>query len=184
MRKFGYIPAFAPCVPDLLCLTSLTLTREEVRGQCLRRGWGLTEDDPRDNFVRFELLEGIEAVACFPDEERSCSRPLLFLPLYYTDADEEYNAQEPGDERHNLEAAFVAAWRVIADYLGDPFEWGTYSYHRSPDWTYGYAVWWGERALFILLQDEFDIQFGRDVSIWLWGRREGEGVPSFPLQRN
>jgi hypothetical protein len=81
--------------------------------------------------------------------------------------DERENGSSPGDR-----APFDAAYRCLADValetLGPAARTGRYEYAHRPGWPYSYCLWRLDEAQVILLQDEHDIQFGMDVSLWLF----------------
>lgn len=74
----------------------------------------------------------------------------------------------PDSEEH-LEAfnsAFHSAAEAIAQYLGAP----TVSGERKPSyrtWSYAHYRWSLPEGEFTLVQDEFDIQEGMDVTLWI-----------------
>jgi hypothetical protein len=182
MQTYGHIPEVSRYLPDLFALTAATLEPEEVQQRCLSRGWKVVEYRPEDGVARFEMADGLSAVVDSGKQGGIGGRPILHLPLYYWPEDE---GPQPSnlDGRGEFDAAFAAARQVTIGCLGEPFGTGTYEYRHRPGWPYSYAVWPGERAFFIILQDEIDIQFGMDVSIWLLGRQEGDPLPSFPLRQ-
>jgi hypothetical protein len=64
----------------------------------------------------------------------------------------------------NMEFHFRAA--TLARYFGIPSASGS---HQLPfrSWPYAYKRWTLPEGEFTLVQDEFDIQFGMDVSLWI-----------------
>jgi hypothetical protein len=51
--------------------------------------------------------------------------------------------------------------------LGPPSRTGSYYYHHRRECPYSFS-WWGLKdASLALVQDEHDIQFGMDVSLWV-----------------
>lgn len=180
MRTYGHIAEVSRYIPDLFSLTKAILTPEEVNERSRGWGWKLDEYRPEDGVARFELTDGLTAVV---DSGKLGGKAILHLPLYYwpEDEDSQHNNQ---DGRKDFDEAFAAARQATVGCLGEPVAEGSYEYRHRPGWSYSYAVWTGERAFFVLMQDEIDIQFGMDVSIWLLGRQEGEQIPAFPLSES
>ncbi len=45
---------------------------------------------------------------------------------------------------------------------------------------YQFAVWRGSHAVMALIQDDFDIQFGSEITAWIIECGEGDPLPDFP----
>jgi hypothetical protein len=146
---------------------------------CCGSGWELIEDEPNLGFVRYSLSVG-------PDHQ---DRRLLsvgtantegilyiYLPLFYFP--EEDAAHHSENDRTRFDEAFRRLRESSEVELGRPERTGTYEYPHRSDWAYSYCVWRLPEAQVILLQDEHDIQFGMDVSLWLF---PVEPDVSFPL---
>jgi hypothetical protein len=136
---------------------------------CSGAGWQMVEDEPDLGFVQYFLWVG-------PDLENrrllSVGTPQLdgpphiYLPLFYFPEQEEGGYPEKHDR-----APFDEAYRRLAEsvglILGEPAREGVYEYPHRPGWQYGFRAWRVPEGQVILLQDEHDIQFGMDVSLWL-----------------
>jgi hypothetical protein len=130
-------------------------------------GWQLVGDEPDLGFVQYFLWVGPDV-----DERRLLSvgtpevqeSPHLYLPLSYF-------GDEGGDPSEHDRASFDDSYRRllhgVSVILGPAERDGTYEYPHRPGWPYAYSVWRVAEAQVILLQDEHDIQFGMDVSLWL-----------------
>ena len=54
---------------------------------------------------------------------------------------------------------------------------GKYEYPHRSGWPYRFRTWRLPEAQVILLPDEHDIQFGMDVSLWLFRPKPNVAVP-------
>jgi len=69
-------------------------------------------------------------------------------------------------DREPFDAEFVAIRQNLIAALGQPSEIGHHVYsHRPRSHYYMYSVWQLEHSRLALAQDEFDIQFGLDLSL-------------------
>jgi len=85
--------------------------------------------------------------------------PCAFVPLYYSD---EYEK-----DRGPFDAAFGSLTEQLAGFLVTAPRSGVYSYAHRPEWSYSFAGWSLNDLTLRLVQDEFDIQFGMDVTLWV-----------------
>lgn len=170
----AHISEVTRLAPELFALTASPLVLQHAKDRCLSWGWRLTEYHPEDGIARIELWDGWELVMGTAQSGGIGGRSFVHIPIYY------WEVSERGS-RTDFDEAFTVARRAVANHLGHPLATGTYEHGHRPGWPYRYGVWRGGHAFFIVMQDEIDIQFGMDVSIWLLGRNEGELLPSFPL---
>ena len=85
--------------------------------------------------------------------------PRAFAALYCF---EDYDVQrDPFDQTYRLLS------EQLAGILGPRSSFGEYTYPHQKSWPYSYSWWSCPDATFVLVQDEFDIQFGMDVSLWV-----------------
>jgi hypothetical protein len=145
---------------------------------CSSAGWQLVEDEPDLGFVQYYLWLGQGL-----DERRLLSvgtpqldgAPHIYLPLFY------FPEEEGGDPAEYDRAPFDEAYRRLSDsvgvILGEARRGGTYEYAHRAGWPYNFRDWLVPEAQIILLQDEHDIQFGMDVSLWLFSAEPDVGVP-------
>jgi hypothetical protein len=61
--------------------------------------------------------------------------------------------------------------------LGQPRREGTYEFPHRTGWPYGFRAWRVPEEQVILLQDEHDIQFGMDVSLWFFSAEPDVSIP-------
>jgi hypothetical protein len=61
--------------------------------------------------------------------------------------------------------------------LGPPSSFGEYTYPHREGWPYSYSWWSLADATIVLVQDEFDIQFGMDISLWVLPAHAAVAVP-------
>lgn len=151
----------------------------ETKRLCSGAGWQLVQDEPDVGFVQYFLWLGPGL-----DNRRLLSigtpeiggPPHIYLPLFY------FPDEEGGDPAEHDRTSFDEAYRRLSDgmavILGAAWREGTYEYLHCPGWPYSFRAWRFPEAQVILLQDEHDIQFGMDVSLWLFA---AELDVSFPL---
>lgn len=172
---------------QLFWLTESDFRFEEVVERCRGWGWSTSEVDPVLGVARFLLNDTREAVFISREAVGSNGRASLWLPLCYWPDDEDAHASngQQGREtclgREDFDARFETACEELTVALGPPSARGKFEYEHRPGWPYSYAVWRGERGFVVLQQDELDIQFGFDMSIWVLSGGKGEKLPSFPL---
>lgn len=173
---------------NLFSLTSTAFGFTEVKGMCLGWGWKLDYEIP-ENGVAWFLPEDA-AQACLESRESGGidGRAYLWFPLDYWPPDEDLprggvnpGGDEANEGRREFDAWFEAALGRIRGYLGEPADSGMYEYPHRKGWLYSYAAWRGEHGYLLLQQDERDIQFGFDISIWVLAAGDRPGLPSLPL---
>jgi len=131
----------------------------EIKKLLAATGWEIREDDSRLGHLRVFIPDAADEVyrliIVYYDPERP---PYLLLTFFLF----------PDSEDHI--AAFNSAFRSTADtitrYLGAPAAAGD---HRLSfrKWPYAYRRWSLPEGEFTLVQDEFDIQDGMDVTLWI-----------------
>lgn len=129
---------------------------------CEAAGWRLVDDEPDLGYVRYDLQ-----LAADSDEQRplsvliaeSNSPPWGFIPLFY------FEGYEQG--RQPFDRAFRVLTGQLAGFLGAAARSGEYSYPHRAGWPYSFVGWCLPDATLVLVQDEFDIQFGMDVTLWV-----------------
>ncbi|HEY1380784.1 MAG TPA: hypothetical protein VGF55_28540 [Gemmataceae bacterium] len=156
--------AVAPSEPVVAVLRAISragFAYAATKALCESAGWRLVDDEPDLGYIRYDMLP-----AAGPGERRPLSvliaesnnPPWAFVPLFYF---EDYDqGREPFDK----------AFRTIADqlagFLGAARS-GEYRYPHRAGWPYSFAGWELADATLVLVQDEFDIQFGMDVTLWV-----------------
>jgi hypothetical protein len=125
-------------------------------------GWKLVDDELSLGYVRFDMHLAPHQDSRRPlavEVRESGKPPRAFVPLFGFD-DYEFD-REPFDR------AYRSLTEQLAGALGPPSRVGEYSYRHREGWPYSYAWWSLADATFALVQDEFDIQFGMDISLWV-----------------
>jgi hypothetical protein len=145
---------------------------------CSGAGWEVVEDEPDLGFVQYFLWIGPG-----PDNRRLLNvgtpeldgPPHIYLPLYY------FPEEEGGDPAEHDRKPFDEAYRRMAEstgvLLGQAERDGTFEYSHRSGWPYSFRAWRVPEAQIFLLQDEHDIQFGMDVSLWLFRPKPDLAVP-------
>src|SRR5579871_669510 len=126
--------------------------------------WKLTDGDAASGYFRFDidLLAGESARSLVVEISETEKKRFAFVGLYCFPELPDREEQIP---------AFDQAFRFVAEQLeqilGKSTAAGRYSYpHRT--WDYSYCWWSLPEAELALVQDEFDIQDGLDVTLWIF----------------
>src|SRR5262249_38814677 len=137
---------------------------------CSGAGWQMVGDEPEIGFVQYYLWVGSG------NENRRllsigtpevAGPPHIYLPLYYFPEEEE--GGEPADhDRKSFDEAYRRLAEGMGLLLGRAERDGTYEYSHRSGWPYSLRAWRIPEAQIFLLQDEHDIQFGMDLSLWLF----------------
>lgn len=145
---------------------------------CAGAGCKLLVDEPDSGFVQLYLFLGPGA-----KNQRLLSvgtpeldgPPHVYLPLYY------FPEEEGADPEEYARTPFDEAFRRLAEgtnvILGEAHREGTYEYPHRPGWSYNFRIWRVPEAQIVLVQDEHDIQFGMDVSLWLFAAKPDVSIP-------
>jgi hypothetical protein len=124
-------------------------------------GWKLVDDELGLGFVAFEMPLGSDGKCVgrlAVEVVESGRRPRAFVPLFYF---EDYAIR-----REPFDKAYQSLSEQLAGILGSPSSSGEYGYRHRRDWSYAYSWWSFSDATLVVVQDEFDIQFGMDVTLW------------------
>jgi hypothetical protein len=135
---------------------------------CEAAGWQLVDDEPELGYLTYSMdfatgLEERRLLSVLIAE--SNKPPYAFVPLYCF---EEYD-----ESREPFDLAYHGIAEQLAGFFGAATRSGEYSYPHRADWSYSFAGWSLADATLVLVQDEFDIQFGMDVTLWV----EPAGTP-------
>lgn len=129
-------------------------------------GWELAGEEP--GFVRYGVdpagrrEQGHLLSVCRRPEDRG---PFAFVTLFFF---EEGRDEELEDiDRAPFDRAYRRLAKKLSGLLGPPSRSGKYDYPHNDGWPYLYSWWRLEDCGVALVQDEFDIQFGMDVSLWV-----------------
>jgi hypothetical protein len=159
-------------VAVLLAISRAGFSYERTKELCEAARWKLVDDELDLGYVAFDM--GMAPGQDFPNRlavevRESARRPRAFVPLFYF---EEYDVhREPFDQ------AYRSLSEQLAGILGPPSSSGEYTYQHREGWQYFYTCWSLIDATFVLVQDEFDIQFGMDVTLWVLPADVAVAVP-------
>lgn len=140
-------------------------------------GWQLTEDEP--DFVQFFVNLGGKRkdrrllTVGFREANET---PYGFLTLFDFEGPED---DATIVDRSPFDGAFETLVEQLANSIGPPVETGTYRYSHRPEWPYSFGWWRLDDSTFALVQDERDIQFGMDVTLWFF---PAEFEVHFPIE--
>lgn len=151
-----------PLVSVLRAISRAGFAYAPTKSLCAAEGWHLVDDEPGLGYVRYDTLS-----AAGSDELRPVSvliaesneLPFAFVPLFYF---EEYD-----EGREPFDRAFRSLADQISSFLGAAARSGEYIYPHRAQWSYWFAGWVLPDATLVLVQDEFDIQLGMDVTLWV-----------------
>ena len=135
---------------------------QRAKDLCRAARWELVDDELDLGYVGFEM--GAAPGQDFPrrlavEVMESGRPPGAFVPLFYF---EDYDV-----EREPFDRAFQSLSEQLVVVLGPPSSSGDYTYLHRTGWRYFYTWWSLPDAALVLVQDEFDIQFGMDVTLWV-----------------
>jgi hypothetical protein len=170
---------FCRVVADLFSLTGSDFSFDDVKRRCLELGWTISEESPENAVLRVLLDDALSVLIAALDRRQEFG-PILYLPLFYSDDPYDAILAREAHERLGFDAAFAVASETATSCLGAPTAAGRWGYPgRSQD--YSYSAWRGQRGVLFLVQDDFDIIFGSEISVWLAPREPQEPIPELPL---
>jgi len=119
--------------------------------------WKIDEDDVDLGFLRVFIPDAADEYRLIIGYRDPHHPPYSLLTFFLFPDSEDYLAA--------FNTAFHSAAEAIARHLGPPTACGD---HRLSfrTWTYAYQRWSLPEGEFTLVQDEFDIQEGLDVTLW------------------
>jgi hypothetical protein len=143
-----------------------------TKSLCKSAGWQLVDDEPDLGYVRYDMPTGTASGEPRPVSvmiAESSKPPFAIVPLFYL--------EEFDEGRESFDQAFDSLADQLARFLGAAAEVGEYRYPHRPDWSYSFTGWELPDATLVLVQDEFDIQFGMDVTLWVRPARSTVELP-------
>jgi hypothetical protein len=156
----------------LRAISQAGFSYQRTKELCLAAKWKLVDDKLDLGYVAFRM--GMAPGQDFPARlavevaESGCA-PRASVPLFYF---EDYDT-----ERVPFDLAFRSLSEQLACVLGQPSSVGEYTYPHRAGWLYSYCWWSLPDATLALLQDEFDIQFGMDITLWVFPAHATVAVP-------
>jgi hypothetical protein len=131
-----------------------------IKKLALSGHWQLTDDEFDLGYLRFDanILASERPRSLVVEFGKDGGPRFAFVPLYcFPDTNEQIEA---------FNIAFDLASTALQLVIGPPSNWGQYGYpHRT--WAYSYCWRSLPEAELVLAQDEFDIQDGLDITLWI-----------------
>ncbi len=156
------VPPSEDAVTVLRAISQAGFSYLPTKALAAAAGWKLVDDEPGLGYVRYGMLLTAGQALWRPltvQVAESGGARWAFVPLFYF---EEYDAtREPFDQ------AFRTLCEQIVRFLGAPSRSGVYNYPHRSNWPYTFAGWPLPDVTLVLVEDEFDIQFGMDVTLWV-----------------
>jgi hypothetical protein len=159
-------------VAVLRAISRAGFSYQQTKELCQAAGWKLVDDELDLGYVAFDM--GMAPGPDFPrrlavEVSESGRPPRAFVPLFYF---EDYDV-----EREPFDRAYRSLSARLTSVLGPPASFGEYTYPHRESWRYSYSWWSLTDATFVLVQDEFDLQFGMDVTLWVLPPNAAVAVP-------
>lgn len=152
---------------ETLCdIAKLQFAHAPAKRRCEQAGWELYGDEPELGYLQYslrltEVKDSQRVITIGLGSDRS--GPCALLPLEYFDDPDFATADRSPFDR------MFADWRNrLTEALGPAKGRATYERDCRPGWPYHFQYWIRGAGQFYLLQDEFDIQFGMDVTLWVF----------------
>jgi len=159
-------------VAVLRAISRAGFSYQRTKELCQAARWKLVDDELDLGYVAFEMgtVPGQDSHRRLAVEVSESGRlPRAFVPLFYF---EEYDVH-----REPFDLTYRSLSEQLAGVLGPPSSSGEYTCPHREGWRYFYSWWSLTDATFVLVQDEFDIQFGMDVTLWVLPANVSVAVP-------
>ena len=131
-----------------------------IKGLLAKTDWEISEDPFDPGYLRISIPADLPnqhftLITCYRDPDRPPYSLLTFA--CFPDSEEHVAA---------FDALFASVAEVLTQHLGQPNVSGD---HRLSfrTWSYSYRRWSLPEGEYTLVQDEFDIQSGMDVTLWI-----------------
>ena len=135
--------------------------------------WVLVDDEFDLGFLRFniDIFAGESFRTLIVEIGKNGGPQFAFVSLFcFPDRDEQIA---------DFDAAFQSVTQDLERVVGDPSSSGKYGYqHRK--WLYSYCWWSLPEVELVLVQDEFDIQNGFDITLWVRSTGTPKDLPMRP----
>lgn len=148
---------------DLAVLRSITRAGadyDQIKRELARTSWWITDEDLDSGYLRVAVSidgedEGYSLIIGYRDPEHPPYCLLTFCVFC-----------EAADQIPAFNTAFHTVADVLKQHLGEPTRSGSRQFSFRT-WPYAYHRWTLPEGEFTLVQDEFDIQFGMDITLWM-----------------
>src|SRR3974390_2194084 len=132
---------------------------DEIKRLLAPTGWEITEDERRLGYLKLFIPDATDKcyrlIICYRDPQRP---PYSIFSFFIFE-----------DKAEKI-AAFNAAFQSTADFLAKHFGTPGAVGNRQPShrpWSYSYKRWSLPEGEYTLVQSEFDITEGLDITLWI-----------------
>ena len=149
-------------IKTLRSIAGAGFTSFETMVVCTAAGWPVAVKKPDLGHVQFRVPLAVEPTGCSLLTVLTAEHhdtPLAFLPLFCFG--------EYGECREPFDKAYRDIRGGLVRFLGAASAFGEYIYPHRAGWLYSFTGWSLADATLVLVQDEFDIQFGMDITLWV-----------------
>jgi hypothetical protein len=156
-----------------LSLAQAGFAYDRVKELASKAGLELVHDEPELGYARFgiQIFAGEEPRHLVVDLGNDERPPYAFLPLFVF--------PDQNGKSAEFDGAFQSVAEELVRVIGPSLESGNYGLsHRK--WQYSYCWWSLPEAELVLVQDEFDILDGLDVTLWIRSASAPMALPMRP----
>jgi hypothetical protein len=157
-------------------LSSTPLSYDVVRARCSDLGWSIDDEDVRHCVLRVHFDRAVSVFVASLGPGQRFGRT-IYLPLFYTEDTYDCMTGFPPGTKPDFDAAYDLAQSLFEEAIGTPGHTGTFEYFHG---TYRFCVWRGAHAVLALIQDDFDVLFGSEITAWIIECAADDPLPSLP----
>lgn len=163
-------------IPALRSFCDAPLTYDVVRKHCLALGWSLDEEDRQHSVLRVRFDDAVSELVASLAPGQPFGRT-IYLPLFCTEDPYDCITGAACGEKPDFDTAYALGRSLFETAIGTPLHTGTFNFFTG---TYQFVVWRGTHAVLALIQDDFDVQFGSEVTAWIIECGAGDPLPELP----
>jgi hypothetical protein len=154
----------------------MPLEYDVVRQRCLDLEWFLDEDDRRHHVLRVRFDDAVSELVASLALAQPSGRT-IYLPLFCTEDPYDCITGATPGEKPDFDTAFSLGRSLFESAIGPAYRTGTFDYFEG---SYQFALWRGTHAVLALIQDDFDVQFGSEITAWIIECAAGAPLPQLP----